>query len=389
MDVRRGFWLDRIEKSWKTRPLVWLSGVRRIGKTTLARGLPEAAYFNCDLPRVQRELEDPEVFFRELKAGRIILDEIHRLPDPARVLKIAVDEFGKRFRILATGSSTLAATRKFSDSLTDRKRDIHLVPVLPEEMAGFRGADLRRRLLFGGLPPALLAGGADMEFYSEWRDSFYARDVQEMFKIEKRQPFLDVLEWLLRSNGQMIELTELAKIAGISRPTAVRYVEALEITQAITVVRPFHGGSAQELVKQPKVYGFDTGFVCHARGWGELRPEDAGALLENLVLESLQASQPGRKIQYWRTKQREEIDFVVSESKAGSRNEHHAIECKWKMAEFSDASLRSFREAYPKGRNWVVCSDAVRPQKRVTRGGLEVLYLSIQDFRGALDTEDT
>jgi len=91
-------------------------------KTTLARLLPHAHYLNCDLPSSVRRLDDPELFFRSVRRGAtVVLDEVHRLPDPSRVLKIAADAFPS-IRVLATGSSTLAATRKFRDSLTGGRR---------------------------------------------------------------------------------------------------------------------------------------------------------------------------------------------------------------------------------------------------------------------------
>ena len=51
----RPYWVQRIEEAWTKRPIVWLSGVRRVGKTTLAQMLPSAAYLNCDLPSASRD----------------------------------------------------------------------------------------------------------------------------------------------------------------------------------------------------------------------------------------------------------------------------------------------------------------------------------------------
>jgi len=127
---QRPLWLDKIKQAWKRRSIVWLSGVRRVGKTTLANMLPDAVYMNCDLPSVVRSLEDPELFLSGQPTDKVlILDEVHRLDDPSGLLKIAADLF-PGLRILATGSSTLAATRKFRDSLTGRKQAVHLSPVL-------------------------------------------------------------------------------------------------------------------------------------------------------------------------------------------------------------------------------------------------------------------
>ena len=90
----RPFWVQRIEQAWQKRPILWLSGVRRVGKTTLARMLPDTVYLNCDLPSVVQRLQDPESFYDSLpKNTRVIFDEVHRLDDPSRILKIAADEY--------------------------------------------------------------------------------------------------------------------------------------------------------------------------------------------------------------------------------------------------------------------------------------------------------
>ena len=156
--IQRPYWKQRLESAWRTRPIVWLSGVRRVGKTVLSKSIPDAVYLNWDLLSTVRRLEDPESFYRALPPGStVVLDEVHRLPDPSRVLKIASDAF-PTLRILATGSSTLAATGKFRDSLTGRKWSVYLCPVLWDEcLGGFGGPDLDHRLLLGGLPELLLA----------------------------------------------------------------------------------------------------------------------------------------------------------------------------------------------------------------------------------------
>ena len=76
--VERRFWIERLERAWRRRSVVWLMGVRRVGKTVLCRSLPRTEYLDCELPRVRRELEDPEAFFDIRKGRRIVLDEVHR-----------------------------------------------------------------------------------------------------------------------------------------------------------------------------------------------------------------------------------------------------------------------------------------------------------------------
>ncbi|TLM64778.1 MAG: ATPase, partial [Actinobacteria bacterium] len=132
--VNRPYWTERIERTWRRRSVVWLHGVRRSGKTTLCRQLPGVEYFDCDLPSVRDRLRDPETFWSALRDRRVVLDEIHHAPDPALVLKVAADHFPD-VRVVATGSSTLAATAKFSDSLTGRKESVWLTPMISEDLA--------------------------------------------------------------------------------------------------------------------------------------------------------------------------------------------------------------------------------------------------------------
>jgi uncharacterized protein len=80
--------LGRIEQGWRRRSLLWLRGVRRTGKTTLAKSLPGIEYFDCELPRVRRAMEDPEAFWRSLSGKRVVADEVHRVPNPSELLKV-------------------------------------------------------------------------------------------------------------------------------------------------------------------------------------------------------------------------------------------------------------------------------------------------------------
>jgi len=98
------------------------------GKTVLCQSLEDVQYFDCELPSVRREMEDPELFLKAHDGMLLALDEIHRLEDPALLLKIAADHF-PRIRVIATGSSTLGASSKFRDTLAGRKSELYLTPL--------------------------------------------------------------------------------------------------------------------------------------------------------------------------------------------------------------------------------------------------------------------
>ena len=346
--IFRNFWIEQLNEAWKKRSLVWLSGVRRSGKTTLAKMLPNAVYLNCDLPSVARRLEDPEYFYKTLAAETIVIfDEVHRLKDPSLVLKIGVDEFAK-LKILATGSSTLAATNKFRDSLTGRKIQLFFPPVLWNEcLRDFGISDLDRRLLQGGLPEFFLNQSLP-EYYTEWIDSYYARDIQELFSVRNRTGFLKLMQLLLFQSGGVLDITSLSKNSSLSRPTVMSHVEALSVAHAIYAVAPFFGGGHKEVIKRPKVYAFDTGFVCMYKGWEQIRDSDRGTLWEHLVLDMLRVKY--NQVFYWADKYQNEIDFIIK----GSNNEVHTFECKVNPEKMNVKALKRFRSFYPNGSNYCI-----------------------------------
>ena len=366
--IPRPFWTKRIEHLWRKRSIVWLSGVRRIGKTVLCKQLPGAVYLNCDLPSVQRQLDDPEFFLAQQDPSRpIILDEVHRVADPSQVLKIAADEH-PALRVLATGSSTLDATRKFRDTLTGRKHSLHIPPVLWREcIADFDINEYDRRLLHGGFPEMLLADTPEPAFFEEWLASFYARDIQELFGVRNRTGFLDLVKLLCLRSGGQLEVSDLAKESGLSRPTVLAHLDALEITHAVTRLAPYHGGGHREIIKQPRIYAFDTGLVAYVRGWESIRDTDRGHLWEHLVLDELRATQPAHTIHYWRDKSQREIDFVIE----GGAGVVHTVEAKINPDAFDAGALVEFRRHYRQGENFLVCPHVVEPYS-IRKAGMEI-----------------
>jgi len=216
-----------------------------------------------------------------------------------------------------------------------------------------------------GFAVAWTGGDSDLRIRErEWADSFFARDIQRLFGFRDINRFTAFLEYVLRQSGGQFDVSKAASELGIARATVDSHLRALETTHAATCVRPFHRGSSTELVKQPKVYGFDTGFVSFVRGWNPLRHEDLGDLWEHVVLETLQARLPHTPPLYWRDKRGRELDFVIPRN----RDTVDAIECKWNPHAFEPDSLLAFRAIYPKGRNFLVCPGAGPAHVRSSKG---------------------
>jgi predicted AAA+ superfamily ATPase len=276
--------------------------------------------------------------------------------------------------VLATGSSTLGASARFRDTLAGRKADVWLTPMIETDLKPFGDAGLPHRLLHGGLPPFFLSPEPPERDFQEWMDAYWAKDIQELFRLERRASFQRFVELLMAQSSGLFEATRFAAPCEVSRSTIQNYLAVLEATSVAIVVRPFSSRRSHEIISAPKVYGFDTGFVCAHRGWTELRREDLGRLWVHFVLNELLARTQSSAVRYWRDKQGHEVDFVF----APPRGQVLAMECKWSAKDFNPAGLQAFARNYPKARLLVVATDA-RPAFRREYAGQPVEFVDLNE----------
>lgn len=384
MIIQRFFWKNLIEQAWQDRSIIWLMGLRRVGKTSLCKSLPNVEYFDCESKKVRKLLVDYEDFFANNRGKRLIFDEIHMLENPSEVLKIAADHYPD-IKIIATGSSTLGASAKFSDTLTGRKLVIWLTPMLLKEMEIFGNNDIAHRFLFGGFPSIFVQTQFPEAFFQEWIDAYWAKDIQELFSINKRASFLKFAELLIVNSGGIFDATKYSVACELSRESVGNYLQILEETFVVHVVRPFSTHKSTEIVKAPKVYGFDTGFICSLKGWGQLRKEDNGFLWEHIVLNEIHGYLQSTllSINYWRDKKDHEIDFVIPHR--SRENKITAIECKFNISSEDIAlkdiarNFQAFRDSYPVGENLVVAHNIGESYTR-TYKDLMITFVNTQDL---------
>lgn len=370
--VRRQFWIDKIEAAWEKRPIVWLAGVRRVGKTSLCKSLEETIYYDCEQFSVRNQIENNyELFLKEHADRRVALDEIHKLKNPSEILKVAADHHPK-IKIIATGSSTLEASKLFSDALTGRKIMIHLTPILLSELPLFGIQSISHRMLHGGLPDFFLSKQVPLEEYKDWFESFWAKDIHELFRLERKASFLKFTELLFAQSGGMFVAAQFATPCAISHTTVANYLEITRAAFSSIVVRPYSSHTITEIRSAPKVYSFDTGFACYSQGWTSLRQTDFGTLWEHLILNELVANFSPDKVHYWRDKSGHEVDFVFLK---GRKEEPIAIECKWNSTHFDPRNIIAFRKRYPVGKNYMVASDLNSSYPRIFED-TKVFYVS-------------
>ena len=196
---------------------------------------------------------------------------------------------------------------------------------------------------------------------------------------EKRSAFRRLCELVLQRSGGIFDATRFARDCGVSRTTVANYLAVLEATAVAHVVRPYSEGGSAEIVAAPRVFGFDTGFVCYHRGWDRLRPDDAGPLLEHLFLNEVHAHGASLGVHYWRDKAHHEVDFVLLR-RGGLPT---AVECKASERAFDGRGLAAFRRRYPEGPNWLVVPEG-EGTGTITVQGLDVEVVPLAGVERAL-----
>ena len=338
-------------------------GPRRSGKTTLVQGLPGIDYLDCELPAVRRSMDRPESFLDGMGGRQVVLDEVHRLHNASELLGLAAERFPE-VRVLAVGPAKLKAWATIQGAPLAGVGEVWLTPMVQADMMDFGNSDLNHRFLHGGLPPYFLSSTLPEKEFQTWMDAYWAKDAQELFRLERRGPFQRFIELVLARSGEMFEATQFTADCGVSRGTIMKYLTALEATGVALVVLPFSSRRSHEIIAAPRVYGFDTGLVCVHRGWTQLRSEDLDLLWEHHVLNEIVARTQATAVRYWRDKQGHEVSFVC----AAEGRKLLALECTWSVSGLDPGGLLAFGRNYPEAKLLVATTDAELSFKRSYSG---------------------
>lgn len=308
--------------------MVFLTGPRQVGKTTLSQHLMAQTggqYLNYDVA-ADRALILKQRWLPQ--AALLVLDEIHKMPHWKSWLKGVYDGKPAAQRLLVTGSARLDTFRQSGESLAGRFFGIRLHPISVREWCEQTGAQadaaLTHLLERGGFPEPCLA--ESLEQAERWRrqyfDGLVRDDVLEFSRIQEVNT-IKLFAQMLRSRvGSPLSLASMARDLAVSPVTLKKYLDILEALFVVFVVRPWHDNIARSVLQAPKVYFYDTGLV----------EGDEGIRFENLMATALlkhvqwQHDVLGQEagLHYIRTKDDAEVDFVLSEKKQLTQ----LVECK-------------------------------------------------------------
>lgn len=363
--IKRPVYMKIWDELSKDKNMVFLSGPRQVGKTTLASRISgtftNSLYFNWDIMDQRSQLVNDPTFFTGLKRKDnslplVIFDEIHKYKNWKNYLKGIFDQYGSDYQFLVSGSGRLDIYQKGSDSLAGRYFLFHLWPFSVAELGNTSrriSEFLKDPLLvtmkyseklqpiwdnlsnFSGFPEPFIHG--KRTFYRRWSNTYSRQlireDIRDLTGI-KSIVEVETLYALLPSKiGSPLSLASLARDLKVSYNSIQAWLSVLETFFMLFSIRPWTKHIARAIQKERKIYLWDTP-----------RIQKPAARFENMVaLELYRAvvswndmGAGNFSLHFIKNKEKQEVDFLI----AADHKPLVLVEAKLKGAEPSPALLK-------------------------------------------------
>lgn len=294
---------EALKKNLDNKQLVFLTGLRRIGKTSLMK--------SCIRYLIEEKKKNPlHIFYVSLDdyllTGKSILEIVteyramHRISNKEKVYlfldEIAfVADYNQQLKNLYdfanckifASSSSASLLKEQNTLLTGRKTTLEVLPLCFEEYLQFKKITIKKSdehlrqtyfkdyLLTGGIPEYVLTG--DDAYIRELMDDIIYKDIAAIHGIRQISQLKEYFLLLMERSGKTMSINKVAKVLGISTETSKRYFDLFCDTFIIYPVTR-HGKLNEQLVSPKKIYACDTGIKSYYHG-----TRDWGSLFENYV----------------------------------------------------------------------------------------------------------
>lgn len=371
---------DTIMQVSKMFPVLLVTGPRQVGKTTLLQRLADIEksegvhrkYVTLDDPDVRYLAKQDPALFLQRYTPPVLIDEIQYATELLPYIKMSVDRSKKKGDFWLTGSQVFRLMNNVSESLAGRVGIVNLLGLSdaeiyqePSEPFQTNREHLMKRLnvrrprslneiyqrIFKGSMPELYADvNMDWElYYRSYVNTYLQRDIRDLAQVADEMQFYNFMIIVAAHTSKPVVYEELASAAGISSPTAKKWLSILVSSHIIALLQPYHNNALKRVVKMPLLHFLDTGLAAYLLKWGNPevleRGAMSGAFFESYVFSEIYKSylNAGKEppLFYYRDKDQNEIDLLLYQNGTLS-----PIEIK-KAASPAKSAVKNFRALEP------------------------------------------
>lgn len=341
---------DTIMQVSKMFPVLLVTGPRQVGKTTLLQRLTDIQK-NEGIDRKYVTLDDPDArylakkdpaLFLQRYSPPVLIDEIQYATELLPYIKMNVDRSKKKGDFWITGSQVFRLMNNVSESLAGRVGIVNLLGLSDAEIYGESSEpfqtdpkhlmkrmairnprnlnEIYSRIFKGSMPQLYADNDVDWEmYYRSYTDTYLQRDIRDLAQVADEMQFYNFMTIVAAHTSKPIVYEELANAAGISSPTAKKWLSILVSSHIVALLQPYHNNALKRVVKMPLVHFLDTGLAAYLLKWGNHEALEKGAMsgafFESYVFSEIYKSflNAGKEppIFYYRDKDQKEIDLLL------------------------------------------------------------------------------
>jgi len=345
--------LTKIIKSTATvSPIIGLIGPRQSGKTTLVQSIfPKYTYLNLEQPDIRRHAQADPVAFLNQYSTYVIFDEVQRVPELFSYIQVKVDHDKIMGQYILTGSQHFLMLNNISQSLAGRIALFNLYPLSIEELTSSHQSkiDVYTQIWYGGYPRLYDQEISPVIWLNSYIQTYLDRDISLVSQISNLNTFENFLHIIAGRTGQILNLSSISDETGISHNTVKSWINLLETSGIIYILKPFYTNITKRLVKAPKLYFTDTGLVCRLLNIENPKQLIShplyGSIFETMVVMEYIKAFHNRGLQpnifYWRDKSGLEAD--IYKYIEGGKSEIYEIKSSQTIPEDVFGKLKSIQ----------------------------------------------